>query len=92
MGLPASGADAPVPPVIRFAAPRRQSRLSIGFRLLLALQHLIVVYFAHKVLRRRFDPFAPIWLFLVGYVQVYVVQAITYHEWATRVRGRQVRR
>src|SRR5439155_8117973 len=46
MSLPASGADAPVRPVIRFAAPRRQSRLSIGFRLLLDLPHLIVVYFA----------------------------------------------
>jgi hypothetical protein len=36
---------------------------------------------------RRFDPFAPVWLFLVGYAQVYVVQAISYHEYAVRVRG-----
>ncbi len=39
------------------------------------------------VVRRRFDPFAPIWLFLVGYAQVYVVQALTYREWALNDRG-----
>ena len=33
---------------------------------------------------RKFDPFAPVWLFLVGYLQVYVIQAISYHDWATR--------
>ncbi len=40
------------------------------------------LYFAVAVARRRFDPFAPVWLFLIGYVQVYVVQAISYHEYA----------
>ena len=37
---------------------------------------------------RKFDPFAPVWLFLVGYVQVYIIQAVSYHEWALRVRGK----
>jgi hypothetical protein len=40
-----------------------------------------------QMVRRRFDPFEPIWLFLLGYGQVYVVQAITYREWALRARG-----
>ncbi len=48
---------------------------------------LIVGTFAVQVLRRRFDPFAPIWLFFVGYTQIYVVQALSYHEWAVRTRG-----
>lgn len=42
---------------------------------------------ASQVFRRTFDPFAPIWLFLAGYGQVYVVQAISCREWALRVRG-----
>lgn len=37
--------------------------------------------------RKSFDPFAPLWLFLVGYAQVYVVQAISYREYALRARG-----
>jgi hypothetical protein len=48
---------------------------------------LMVGTFAFQVLSRKFDPFAPIWLFFVGYTQVYVVQAISYHDWAVRVRG-----
>jgi hypothetical protein len=39
------------------------------------------------VARKTFDPFSPLWLFLLGYLQVYVIQAISYHEWAIRVRG-----
>ena len=39
---------------------------------------------------RRFDPFAPIWLFLVGYIQIYVVQAINYHAWAVSARGKDL--
>jgi hypothetical protein len=42
--------------------------------------------FVH-IIRRRFDPFAPVWLFLLGYAQVYVVQPITYRNWAISVRG-----
>jgi hypothetical protein len=51
---------------------------------------LIISYFFGQVLSKRFDPFAPIWLFLVGYTQIYVVQAISYHEWAVSVRGHAV--
>ncbi|MBV8554133.1 MAG: hypothetical protein JO116_01125 [Planctomycetaceae bacterium] len=46
--------------------------------------------FTIQVVTRRFDPFAPIWLFLVGYLQVYVVQAISYHDWAVNVRGEEL--
>jgi hypothetical protein len=52
-----------------------------------AMIALIVLYFLGSVARRRFDPFAPVWLFLVGYVQVYVIQALSYREWAISVRG-----
>ena len=51
---------------------------------------LILLYFAVQVAARRFDPFAPVWLFLVGYSQVYVVQAITYHDWALSARGKDL--
>lgn len=37
--------------------------------------------------RRSFDPFAPIWLFVVGYGQVYVFQAISHRDYALRARG-----
>ena len=40
-----------------------------------------------QVFRKVFDPFEPVWLFLVGYVQVYVIQALSYREYALRVRG-----
>lgn len=39
------------------------------------------------MMRKSFDPFAPHWLFLTGYAQVYVVQATTDRDWAIRVRG-----
>ena len=45
---------------------------------------------ASQLVRKAFDPFAPIWMFLVGYFQVYVVQAISYHDWAVRVRGEEL--
>jgi hypothetical protein len=48
---------------------------------------VIVGYALIAVARRRFDPFAPVWLFLTGYLQVYVVQALSYHEYAIRARG-----
>jgi hypothetical protein len=51
---------------------------------------LILLFFIVQVARRRFDPFAPVWLFLVGYGQVYVVQAISYHDWAIGVRGKDL--
>ena len=40
--------------------------------------------------RGKFDPFAPVWLFLVGYIQVYVIQAISYHDWAVGARGKEL--
>jgi hypothetical protein len=51
---------------------------------------VIVVYFVAQVVSRKFDPFAPIWLFLAGYTQVYIVQAISYHDWAIGVRGKEL--
>ncbi len=50
----------------------------------------ILGYGLVQVARGRFDPFAPAWLFLTGYVQVYVIQALSYHEYALRVRGVEV--
>jgi hypothetical protein len=52
-----------------------------------ATASLIIGSFVIQVLIRKFDPFAPIWLFFVGYLQMYVIQALSYHEWAIRVRG-----
>lgn len=51
---------------------------------------LMVGAFVFQVATRRFDPFAPIWLFFVGYTQVYVVQAISYHDWAIQARGEEL--
>ena len=51
---------------------------------------VITAYFLAQVVARRFDPFAPVWLFLVGYVQVYVIQALSYHDWAVDVRGKEL--
>ena len=48
---------------------------------------VMIALFAFQVLTKKFDPFAPVWMFLVGYVQVYVIQAITLREWALSVRG-----
>src|SRR5207249_2366729 len=48
---------------------------------------VIVGLVGSQVFRKRFDPFAPIWLFLAGYFQIYVVQAISYREYALRSRG-----
>jgi len=42
------------------------------------------------VFRNLFDPFAPVWLFLIGFFQVYVVQALSYNEWAVSVHGAQM--
>jgi hypothetical protein len=51
---------------------------------------VILLYFLVSVMSRRFDPFAPVWLFLVGYVQVYIIQAISYREWALDIRGKDL--
>ena len=46
--------------------------------------------FGFHLVRRRFDPFAPIWLFFVGYTQLYVVQPLSYHDWAVNTRGAEL--
>jgi hypothetical protein len=51
---------------------------------------IILLYLLIQVLKRTFDPFAPVWLFLVGYVQIYVIQALAYHDWAVDVRGKEL--
>ncbi len=51
---------------------------------------VVVTYFLVQCLSRRLDPFAPVWLFLVGYTQLYVVQSLSYHTWAVGVRGAEV--
>lgn len=48
---------------------------------------VILLLIGSQVVRKNFDPFAPIWLFLAGYTQVYVIQAISYRDYALRVRG-----
>ena len=51
---------------------------------------VIVAYFLASLISRRFDPFAPIWLFLVGYIHIYIIQATSYHDWAVGVRGKEL--
>ncbi len=55
-----------------------------------AIVAVIVGLFAWQVFTKRFDPFAPVWMFLVGYLQVYVIQATTLREWALGVRGLEI--
>ena len=50
----------------------------------------ILLYFLIQVARGSFDPFAPVWLFFVGFLQVYVLQAMSYHEWAIEIRGKDL--
>ena len=51
---------------------------------------VILSYFLVQVTTGRFDPFAPTWLFFVGYVHVYIIQPLTYHDWAVEVRGKDL--
>jgi hypothetical protein len=51
---------------------------------------IIVLYFIHQAVSGKFDPFAPIWLFMIGYLQVYVLQAVSFHSWAIGVRGKEL--
>ena len=51
---------------------------------------MILGYLTVSILRKTFDPFAPVWMFLVGFIQVYIIQALSYHEYAIRVRGVEV--
>jgi len=48
---------------------------------------VMALYFIIQMATKRFDPFAPVWLFFVGYFQLYVIQALSYHDWAVGVRG-----
>ncbi len=48
---------------------------------------IILSYFLVRVATGRLDPFEAIWMFLVGYVQMYVIQPLTYHDWAVGARG-----
>ena len=51
---------------------------------------VMVLYFLAHVASRKFDPFAPVWLFLLGYAQVYVIQTLSYREWAMDVHGKDL--
>jgi hypothetical protein len=51
---------------------------------------VVVFYFVAFLCAGKFDPFAPQWLFLIGYVHVYVIQATSYHDWAVAVRGKEL--
>jgi hypothetical protein len=48
---------------------------------------IIVGLVFSQIFRRGFDPFAPVWLFLAGYFQVYVIQAVSYRSYGLRARG-----
>ena len=51
---------------------------------------VIGIYLVFGIFRKTFDPFAPVWLFLAGYAQVYVFQAISHRDYALDVRGLEV--
>lgn len=51
---------------------------------------IIVAYFLARIATGRLDPFEAVWMYLVGYVQLYVIQPWSYHDWAVGVRGTQV--
>jgi hypothetical protein len=55
-----------------------------------ATASVIGLYFLWQIATKRFDPFAPTWLFFVGYLQIYVIQAISYHDWAVGSRGQEL--
>ena len=48
---------------------------------------MILVTVLLGVFRKSFDPFAPHWMFLTGYSHLYVIQALSYRDWAIRIRG-----
>ena len=52
-----------------------------------AMAVIIIGFFLSDLLRGKFDPFAPVWLFLVGFAHVYILQALSYREYALRTRG-----
>lgn len=48
---------------------------------------VILTLVASRVFRKDFDPFAPVWLFLTGYAHIYVLQALSFRDWALSIRG-----
>jgi hypothetical protein len=58
--------------------------------LAMTMSVVILLYLLINILRRNFDPFAPVWLFLIGYAQVYIVQATSYRQWALAARGQEL--
>ena len=50
---------------------------------------VIVAYFLVRLAARRIDPFEPVWMFLVGYSHMYVIQPLSYHNWAVEARGHE---
>jgi hypothetical protein len=51
---------------------------------------VIVLFFLAHLAAGKFDPFAPVWFFMLGFFQIYVVQAWTYHDWAVGSRGKDL--
>ena len=51
---------------------------------------VMIALFAWQVLSKRFDPFAPVWLFLVGYFHIYVIQAFSLRDYGLTMRGSEV--
>lgn len=52
-----------------------------------AMAAILIGLFLFDLVRGKFDPFAPVWLFVIGFAHVYIVQAILYREFALRTRG-----
>ncbi len=48
---------------------------------------IIAGYFLVRLALGKIDPFESVWMFLLGYAQLYVLQPWTYHDWAVGVRG-----
>jgi hypothetical protein len=51
------------------------------------LAGVILLVVGTALVRKSFDPFAPVYIFLCGYFQVYVIQALSARDYALRVRG-----
>ena len=50
----------------------------------------VLIFGSLFIWKSRFDPFAPVWLFLCGIMQIYVVQALMYRDWAIGLHGEQL--
>ncbi len=56
----------------------------------LAMGAIILGLIMIQLVRRKLDPFAPHWMFLTGWFQLYVIQAWMYRDYGLRVRGEEV--